>query len=145
MSLTPISPSWPPARSPVAPSAANIDASSARKCPLEVTLDFLGDRWKTLIVWHLFWSARPFCELMRLTDGINKKTLRMDLAEMERHGLVRREVRRGGSRKAEYSLTPLGQSLKPIVGAMYEWGLHNQSRPRSGAPLSPVRELTLRA
>jgi DNA-binding HxlR family transcriptional regulator len=42
---------------------------------------------------------------------------------MERQAIVSREVRLGGNRKADYSLTPLGQSLKPVVAAMYEWGL----------------------
>jgi DNA-binding HxlR family transcriptional regulator len=96
---------------------------------VQVTLDAIGDRWKTLIVWHLFWGARPFCELMRTTEGISKKILRRELADMERHGLVRRQARdgaiAGAARKAEYSLTPLGETLKPIVGAMYQWGLHH--------------------
>jgi len=93
--------------------------------PLEVTLEVMDDRWKTLIVWRLFWGAKPFCELMRCTRGLTKKTLRHALAEMERHGLVRKEVRLGQGRRAEYALTPYGQTLKPIVGAMYEWGLQH--------------------
>ena len=51
------------------------------------------------------------------TRGLTKKTLRHALAEMERHGLVARQVRFSGSRKAEYALTPYGETLKPIVGA----------------------------
>jgi DNA-binding HxlR family transcriptional regulator len=139
---------WPPARAPEAqarPGVSENSAASAPKNPLETTLELIGDRFKTLIVWHLFWGARPFCELMRLTDGISKKSLRQALVEMERHGLVRREVRRGITRRAEYALTPLGESLKLVVGTMYEWGLkQQQARPRR-APLSPVRELTPRA
>ncbi|MHC4180672.1 MAG: winged helix-turn-helix transcriptional regulator [Planctomycetota bacterium] len=99
------------------------------KGPVEVTLDALEGRYRPLIVWHLFWGARPFSELMRHTPGITKKTLRQELAEMERLGLVRREVRLGRTRKAEYSLTPLGQTLKPLVAAMYEWGLHRLRAP----------------
>lgn len=150
MSLIQTPSAWPAARTPepkATPNASDFaSTSTARRCPLEVTLDFLGDREKTLIVWHLFWGARPFCELMRLVDGISKKAVRKALAEMERHGLVRREVRRGANRKGEYSLTSLGESLKLIVAAMYEWGLQRQqARPRSAAPLSPVRDLTPRA
>jgi DNA-binding HxlR family transcriptional regulator len=99
------------------------------KGPVEVTLEALEGRYRPLIVWHLFWGARPFSELMRHTSGITKKTLRQELAEMERLGLVRREVRPGGARRAEYSLTPLGQTLKPLVAAMYEWGLHRLKAP----------------
>ncbi|PYQ23571.1 MAG: transcriptional regulator [Acidobacteria bacterium] len=101
---------------------------SLARCPVQVTLDVMDDRWKTLIVWHLFWGARPFCELMRTTEGISKKILRRELADMERHGLIRRKARVGAARRAEYSLTPLGETLKPIVGAMYQWGLHHAAR-----------------
>jgi DNA-binding HxlR family transcriptional regulator len=101
--------------------------------PLEATLEVMDDRWKTLIVWRLFWGAKPFCELMRCTRGLTKKTLRHALAEMERHGLVARQVRFIGSRKAEYALTPYGETLKPIVGAMYEWGLQHGSLPAHGS------------
>ena len=93
------------------------------RCPVEAALRVLDDRWKTLIVWRLFWGARPFCELMRGTSGITKKTLRRQLAELETHGLVHRRLRPGGRRRAEYSLTPFGETLKPIVVEIYEWGL----------------------
>lgn len=102
--------------------------NSLARCPVQVTLDVIDDRWKPLIVWHLFWGARPFCELMRITEGISKKILRRELADMERHGLIRRQARIGAARRAEYSLTPLGETLKPIVGAMYQWGLHHATR-----------------
>lgn len=93
------------------------------RCPVERALRVLDDPWKTVIVWRLFWSARPFCELMRETAGISKKTLRRQLADMERHGLVRRRLRPGGRRRAEYALTPFGETLKPVVSQIYEWGL----------------------
>jgi DNA-binding HxlR family transcriptional regulator len=103
------------------PSVLAIEKTSA-KSPMEVTLQALEGR-RPLIVWHLFWGARSFSELMRSIPGITKKVLRRELAEMERQAIVSREVRLGGNRKADYSLTPLGQSLKPVVAAMYEWGL----------------------
>jgi len=105
---------------PVAPS---------RRCPVETTLEVVGDRWKALVVWHLFWGARPFCELLRHTSGISKKNLRRVLVEMEGLGLVWKEVRPGVDRKAEYTLTPFGETLKPVVGAMYEWGLQLVTPP----------------
>ena len=101
----------------------NHPAASVRPSPIEAALEVVGDRWKALVVWHLFWGARPFCELMRQTSGISKKNLRRVLVEMEGLGLVWKEVRPGADRKAEYTLTPFGETLKPIVGAMYEWGL----------------------
>jgi DNA-binding HxlR family transcriptional regulator len=104
--------------------------------PLEVTLDILDGRWRPLLIWQLFWGARPFCELMRRMPGMTKKRLRRELEEMERQGLVRRTVS-PPDRKADYSLTPLGESLKPVVGGMYEWGLRFVA-PALRAPARPA-------
>jgi DNA-binding HxlR family transcriptional regulator len=104
------------------------------KCPIELTLEAIGERWKyrwkALIVWHLFWGARPFGELLRSTLGLTRSALRRELREMERSGLVRKEPRPGARRKAQYALTPSGESLKPMVCAMYEWGLRGLGRAR---------------
>ena len=111
-------------RLPGAPSPT----SSAPQSPVELTLAALEGRFRALIIWHLFWSAKPFSDLMRSIPGITKKALRRELSQMERLGLLRREVSLGGRRQADYSLTSLGQSLKPLVGAMYEWGLRRMSQ-----------------
>ncbi|HUL78170.1 MAG TPA: helix-turn-helix domain-containing protein [Vicinamibacteria bacterium] len=117
-------------------------ATGARpRAPIERTLDVLRGPFRAQIVWALFWGARPFSELMRHVPEVTKKTLRRELADMERLGLVRREVREGSNRRAEYSLSPLGETLRPVVGAMYEWGLlclqprwsQARIRARSGA------------
>jgi len=121
-----------PGRLPL-PEAETANAPS----PLEVTLGVLDGRWKPLLVWQLFWGARPFCELMRRTPGITKKALRRELADMERQGLVRRTVSPDLRRKASYGLTPLGETLKPIVGGMYEWGLRF-APPGLRAPVRPA-------
>ena len=104
--------------------------------PLEVTLGILDGRWRPLLIWQLFWGARPFCELMRRMPGMTKKRLRRELEEMERQGLVRRIVS-PEDRKAGYDLTPLGESLKPVVGGMYEWGLRFIT-PAFRAPARPA-------
>jgi DNA-binding HxlR family transcriptional regulator len=97
-----------------------------------VAVAAIGDGYKAHLVWQLFWGARPFCHLMRRIPGITRKALRSRLGEMERAGLVTRRVMGDGLRRAEYSLTPFGETLKPIVGEMYEWGLKN-------APPAPPR------
>src|SRR4051812_44567321 len=116
------------------PAAAPATAPS----PLEVTLAVLDGRWKPLLIWQLFWGARPFCELMRRMHGITKKALRRELGDMEREGLVRRIVSLDGYRKASYGLTPLGETLKPIVGGMYEWGLRFAVPPPPREPARPA-------
>ncbi len=118
------------------PPATNVSSVPTRN-PVEATLDTLEGRFRPLIVWGLFWGARSFSELMRQITGITSKTLRSELAGMEKLGLVRREVRFGGNRKAEYSLTALGQTLKPLIGVMYEWGLSRMrvaNRARLASP-----------
>jgi DNA-binding HxlR family transcriptional regulator len=105
------------------PQAARSSSYAPEKPPLELALEALEGRYRPHIVWGLFWGARPFSELMRHIPEITKKALRRELAAMERLGLVCRDVRPGSNRRAEYSLSPLGQTLRPLVGAMYEWGL----------------------
>jgi DNA-binding HxlR family transcriptional regulator len=73
---------------------------------------------------------------MRRMPGMTKKRLRRELEEMERQGLVRRTV--SENRKASYGLTPLGESLKPVVGGMYEWGLRFVVAPTLRAPARPA-------
>lgn len=99
--------------------------------PLEAALEALGGL-RPLVLWGLFWGARPFSDLMRHVPEITKKALRRELAEMERLGLVRRELRPGSARRAEYALSPLGETLRPIVGSMYEWGLQRGGGLRPG-------------
>lgn len=132
--LPAVRPTASPRPGPAPAAAADI---ATAPLPLEVTLGVLDDRWKALLVWQLFWGARPFCELMRRMRGITKKALRRQLADMERRGLVHRTVSPDGNRKASYSLTPLGETLKPIVGGMYEWGL-KFAAPSLRAPARPA-------
>ena len=108
-------------------------SDAAALSPLEVALAVIGDGYKARLVWQLFWGARPFGHLLRRIPGITRRALRARLGEMERAGLVTRRVGGDGSRRAEYGLTPLGETLKPIVGEMYEWGLRHTARPAMSA------------
>ena len=111
-----------PAR--IAPLARPSEPRAARaRTPIELTVEALRGPFRPLIVWGLFWGARPFSELMRHVPRVTKKALRRELADMEGLGLVCRDVRPGSSRRAKYLLTPLGETLRPVVGSMYEWGL----------------------
>jgi len=93
------------------------------RMPLELTLEVLRGPFRPLVMWALFWGARPFSELMRRVPDVTKKALRRELVEMERLGLVRRDLLPGPNRRAVYSLSPMGETLQPVLGAMYEWGL----------------------
>jgi DNA-binding HxlR family transcriptional regulator len=92
-------------------------------CAVETTLDIIGGRWKVLILRELFSGVKRFNELHRLLHGITQKMLTQQLREMEEHGIVHREVYLQVPPKVEYSLTPLGRTLEPILNAMHEWGV----------------------
>ena len=115
--------------------APNVPLAGDRS-PVEITANLLRGRWTALVVWHLFWGEKRFYELLRETEGINRRALAHELEQLERLGLVERRVRHLGPAKVQYALTALGESLKLVVGAMYEWGLLARHRlPPAGAPL----------
>ncbi len=92
-------------------------------CPVENTLRVIGGRWKFLILRELFPGVRRFSELHRALNGVTQKMLTQQLREMEENGIVFRQVYAQVPPKVEYSLTPLGRSLRPILDAMHEWGV----------------------
>ena len=112
----------------------------AERSPVEITAGLLRGRWTTLVIWHLFWGEKRFYQLLRETDGISRRALAHELEELERLEIVERRVRHLGPAKVQYALTPLGESLKLVVGAMYEWGLHVRHRLPAGGfvPRPPV-------
>ena len=93
------------------------------ECPCEVVLRYIGGAWKVLILWHLLFSGRHrHAELKRRLRGITAKILTQQLREMEQDGLVQRQVFPEVPPRVEYQLTPLGETLRPIIDAMYSWG-----------------------
>jgi len=91
-------------------------------CPADATLQVIGGRWKTVILYHLFPGKKRYAELSRRMSGITPKMLTQQLRELERDGVVRRKVYAQVPPRVEYSLTPRGRTLRPIVEAMCEWG-----------------------
>jgi DNA-binding HxlR family transcriptional regulator len=87
----------------------------------------MSGRWKLPILRSLFEGARRFGQLQKELPGIAGKVLTQQLRELELDGIVRREVYPEIPPKVVYSLTPLGESLQPLVRQMHEWG-----RPREG-------------
>mgnify|MGYP003396279787 CR=1 FL=1 len=92
-------------------------------CPVEKTLKVIGGRWKVLILRELFKGTRRFGELQRGVKGITQKMLTQQLRELEGDEIVHRQVYPQIPPKVEYSLTPLGESLKPVLWAMQKWGV----------------------
>lgn len=92
------------------------------KCPVEITLQLIGSKWKVLIIRDLLTGTKRFNELMRSVTGITQKVLTSNLRAMEEAGLVSRKVYPTVPPKVEYSLTDTGLSLKPILDSMVSWG-----------------------
>jgi DNA-binding HxlR family transcriptional regulator len=90
-------------------------------CLVETTLAVIGGRWKVLILQQLLEGVKRFNELHRALAGITHKTLTQQLREMEADGIVNRQVYAQIPPKVEYSLTSLGQTLKPVLTAMHNW------------------------
>ena len=91
-------------------------------CPVETTISLIGDKWKVLILRELMGGIKRFGELQRGVGKVSQKVLTSQLRAMEADGLVHREVFAEVPPRVEYSLTPLGQSLKPVIEALRDWG-----------------------
>jgi DNA-binding HxlR family transcriptional regulator len=91
-------------------------------CPAEVTLAVINGTWKVPILYHLAKGTRRFSELRNDIGGVTQKVLIQQLRDLEREGIVSRKVYPQVPPKVEYSLTPAGRTLLPIVKVMCDWG-----------------------
>ncbi len=91
-------------------------------CPVETTLTLIGDKWKVLILRDLLPGTKRFGELRKSIGSVSQKVLTAQLRDMEKNGLVHREVYAQVPPRVEYSLTELGFSLKPILDVLWTWG-----------------------
>ena len=92
-------------------------------CPVETTLQLIGNKWKVLILRDLMDGTKRFGELKKSIGTVSQKVLTAQLRDMEACGLVSRKVYAEVPPRVEYSLTELGKSLSPILYAMRDWGL----------------------
>jgi DNA-binding HxlR family transcriptional regulator len=102
-------------------------------CPVEITLDVIAGRWKVMIIYYLLEGKKRFNQLQRELRGISHRTLAKQLREMESQGIVIREDYGEIPPRVEYSLSPLGLSLKDILLEMHAWGEKYGSRMQLGA------------
>jgi DNA-binding HxlR family transcriptional regulator len=92
-------------------------------CPVEMTLQLIGNRWKVLIMRDLLEGTKRFGELKKSVGSITQKVLTQNLREMEASGLVIRKVYAEVPPRVDYTLTEVGYSLKPVLDSMIEWGI----------------------
>ena len=91
-------------------------------CPVATTVRLIGSNWKLLIIRNLLQRPWRFNELTKNLEGSSQKVLTDSLRSMEADGIVTRTVYPEVPPRVEYALSELGQSLKPILDSMLEWG-----------------------
>ena len=92
------------------------------ECPVATCVQLIGNKWKLLIIQQLLGAPQRFTELKRAIPGISQKVLTDNLRALGDDGIVDREVFAEVPPRVVYSLSELGNTLRPILDAMQEWG-----------------------
>ncbi|MGJ9385455.1 winged helix-turn-helix transcriptional regulator [Salipaludibacillus sp. CF4.18] len=95
-------------------------------CPVETTVGLISNKWKILILRELLKGTKRFGELRNGIDGISQKVLTQNLRSMEEDGIIQRQAYPEVPPRVEYFLSDLGETLKPIIATMEQWGLGYQ-------------------
>lgn len=115
-------------------------------CPVETTLTLIGNKWQVLILRDLNLNGTMrFRELQRSIGKISQKVLTSNLRAMEESGIVHREVFAEVPPRVEYSLTELGETLQPVLDAMWAWGESYKERLRKACSSEHSLERLMRA
>lgn len=91
-------------------------------CALDITMNYIGGKWKTVVLWYLRKDAKRFSELKRHIPEITEKMLSMQLKQLELDGIVQRKVYAEVPPRVEYFLTEEGKTLLPLLEEMAAWG-----------------------
>ncbi len=93
-------------------------------CPVTRAVQALGGKWKLHIVFHLLKGTQRFGALQRAVPGVTQQMLTAQLRELEKDNIITRKVYAQVPPKVEYSLTPLGEKLRPLTETLADWGQH---------------------
>ena len=94
------------------------------ECPVATTVQLIGSKWKLLILRNLLQRPWRFNELKKSLEGISQKVLTDSLRSMEADGLITRTIYPEVPPRVEYALSDLGQSMRPIIKVMEDWGIN---------------------
>ena len=103
-------------------------------CPVEVTLDLIDGKWKGVILYHLQGGTLRFGDLRRRMPGITQRMLTKQLRALEADDLVTRKVYPEVPPRVEYTLSPTGERLKPVIDALKAWGEDHRARQAASRP-----------
>jgi DNA-binding HxlR family transcriptional regulator len=93
------------------------------KCPVTFTLEKIGGRWKSLIIYHLVDGKKRYNELRKSIPDISEKMLIQQLKELEKDDLILRQAMPVVPPHVEYSLTKTGKDIGPVLREMAAWGI----------------------
>ena len=91
-------------------------------CAMDITMDYIGGKWKTVVLWYLRKDRKRFSELRRLIPNITEKMLSIQLKDLENDGIVKRKVYPEVPPRVEYYLTDFGKTLIPLLDEIAKWG-----------------------
>lgn len=91
-------------------------------CAVEATISLIDGKWKCVILFHLLRGTARFSEIRRRVPSVTQRMLTNQLRELEADGLIVRQVYAQVPPKVEYSLSPLGRSMEPVLLALKSWG-----------------------
>jgi DNA-binding HxlR family transcriptional regulator len=92
-------------------------------CALDVTMDYVGGKWKTVVLWYLRNDSKRFAELNKHIPQMTERMLSITLKQLVDDGIIKREVfSKKPPLKVEYSLTEFGKTLIPVLNAIAKWG-----------------------
>ena len=92
------------------------------ECPIATTVWLIGNKWKLLIIRNLMDKKQRFTDFVKTIPGISKKVLTDNLRALEDDGIITREVFAQVPPRVEYAMSEIGESLRPILIAMQNWG-----------------------
>lgn len=113
------------------------------QCPIQHVLDVIGNKWSILVLRELFSGKRRTHELLSALPGISSKTLAIRLKELETQGIVKRQVFPEVPPHVEYSLTPKGHQIQPVMAALHQVGSLWLEQEICACPLDQSRESAL--
>jgi DNA-binding HxlR family transcriptional regulator len=91
-------------------------------CALDITMDYIGGKWKSVVLWYLIKEKKRFSELKKLMPDITEKMLSIQLKQLEKSGLIERRTYAEVPPRVEYTLTKNGESLITLLREMAAWG-----------------------
>jgi DNA-binding HxlR family transcriptional regulator len=116
-----------------------METMSAESCPVTAALEVIGGKWKPVILYQLRAGPIRFGALRRAVPRATQKMLTQQLRELERDGVIDRTVHAVVPPRVEYSLSKYGETLRPLLLSMCEWGKKHRARTaRKARGVKPV-------